>query len=413
MKVIRLSASNVLRLKAVEVEPAGTVQIVAGKNGAGKSSLLNALYLALAGGQASREIAKPVREGEEWAEVQLDLGSLIVTRTWDDKGKTTLTVKAADGGNYKSPQTLLDQLIGKLSFDPLAFTRLSAREQREALLDLLGLDFTEADAERQRLYDLRTDTGRRAHAFGEVPKLPKGAPIDEVSASSILDRIRAASDLESKARSFDRQIQEREQRIELTLSRLEDLRSQIASLEDEATGHKDSIAQLTDARNGLPEPEDGAALQAELAQVEDRNKAARDNRRILEAAEQQNALQEEYAAFGRQIEGLDRAKADAIAAAEMPVAGLGFDESGVTFGGVPFGQASSAEQIRVSLAMAMALNPTLRVIRIMDGSLLDADSMAAIRAAAEEHDVQVWIEVVGDGDGDPATIVIDDGEIVR
>ena len=413
MKVIRLSASNVLRLKAVEVEPAGTVQIVAGKNGAGKSSLLNALYLALAGGQASREITKPVREGEEWAEVQLDLGSLIVTRTWDDKGKTTLTVKAADGGNYKSPQTLLDQLIGKLSFDPLAFTRLSAREQREALLDLLGLDFTEADAERQRLYDLRTDTGRRAHAFGEVPKLLKGAPIDEVSASSILDRIRAASDLESKARSFDRQIQEREQRIELILSRLEDLRSQIASLEDEATGHKNSIAQLTDARNGLPEPEDGAALQAELAQVEDRNKAARDNRRILEAAEQQNALQEEYAAFGRQIEGLDRAKADAIAAAEMPVAGLGFDESGVTFGGVPFGQASSAEQIRVSLAMAMALNPTLRVIRIMDGSLLDSDSMAAIRAAAEEHDVQVWIEVVGDGDGDPATIVIDDGEIVR
>ena len=413
MKVIRLSASNVLRLKAVEVEPAGTVQIIAGKNGAGKSSLLNALYLALAGGQASREIAKPVREGEEWAEVQLDLGSLIVTRTWDDKGKTTLTVKAADGGNYKSPQTLLDQLIGKLSFDPLAFTRLSAREQREALLDLLGLDFTEADAERQRLYDLRTDTGRRAHAFGEVPKLPKGAPIDEVSASSILDRIRTASDLESKARGFDRQIQEREQRIELILSRLEDLRSQIDALEDEATGHKNSIAQLTDARNGLPEPEDGAALQAELAQVEDRNKAARDNRRILEAAEQQNALQEEYAAFGRQIEGLDRAKADAIAAAEMPVAGLGFDESGVTFGGVPFGQASSAEQIRVSLAMAMALNPTLRVIRIMDGSLLDADSMAAIRAAAEEHDVQVWIEVVGDGDGDPATIVIDDGEIVR
>ena len=103
----------------------------------------------------------------------------------------------------------------------------------------------------------------------------------------------------------------------------------------------------------------------------------------------------------------------ARSAAEMPVAGLGFDESGVTFGGVPFGQASSAEQIRVSLAMAMALNPTLRVIRIMDGSLLDADSMAAIRAAAEEHDVQVWIEVVGDGDGDPATIVIDDGEIVR
>ena len=54
MKILRLSASNVMRLRAVEIEPAGTVQIVAGKNGAGKSSVLNALWLALGGGAASR-----------------------------------------------------------------------------------------------------------------------------------------------------------------------------------------------------------------------------------------------------------------------------------------------------------------------------------------------------------------------
>jgi DNA repair exonuclease SbcCD ATPase subunit len=144
MKVIRLSASNIMRLRAVEVEPNGTVQIVAGKNGAGKSSLLNALYLALAGGQASREIAKPVRAGEEWAEVDVTIAgenvTLLITRTWDEKG-THLTVKYSDGAKVSTPQTLLDSLLGALTFDPLEFTRQRPADQRQTLLDLLGLDF--------------------------------------------------------------------------------------------------------------------------------------------------------------------------------------------------------------------------------------------------------------------------------
>jgi hypothetical protein len=58
----------------------------------------------------------------------------------------------------------------------------------------------------------------------------------------------------------------------------------------------------------------------------------------------------------------------------------------------------------------MNLNPTLRVIRIMDGSLLDADSLAAIAAAASAADYQVWIERVDD-DGAVGAVIIEDGEI--
>jgi hypothetical protein len=84
----------------------------------------------------------------------------------------------------------------------------------------------------------------------------------------------------------------------------------------------------------------------------------------------------------------------------------------VTFGGVPFSQASSAEQVRVSFAMACALNPTLRVVRIMDGSLLDSDSLGMIRQAAEAADMQVFIEMVGAASDDPAAVVISDGEVI-
>ena len=75
---------------------------------------------------------------------------------------------------------------------------------------------------------------------------------------------------------------------------------------------------------------------------------------------------------------------------------VGFTDEGVTYNGVPFSQASSAEQIRVSLAMAMALNPKLRVVRILDGSLLDADSMRQVAEMATAADYQVWVERVAD-----------------
>ena len=61
--------------------------------------------------------------------------------------------------------------------------------------------------------------------------------------------------------------------------------------------------------------------------------------------------------------------------------------------------------------MAMALNPELRVIRILDGSLLDRDNLALIAEAAAEHDYQVWIERVSDDS--PTAVVIEDGEVVE
>jgi hypothetical protein len=66
----------------------------------------------------------------------------------------------------------------------------------------------------------------------------------------------------------------------------------------------------------------------------------------------------------------------------------------VLYQGLPFGQASNSEQIRVSMALAMASNPKLRVLRISDGSLLDSDSMELVANEAEKHGFQVWIERV-------------------
>jgi ATPase subunit of ABC transporter with duplicated ATPase domains len=400
MKIIRFSAENIKRLRAVEITPDGTVQVITGKNAAGKSSVLDAIWLALGGGAASKNTAKPIRAGQDTASVRLDLGDLVVTRTWAGD-KTTLTVTAADGAKYSSPQGVLDSLVGRLSFDPLEFTRLSAGNQVAALLDIVDLDvdLDQLAADRKATYEQRTQVGRTAKVlegqvfgFGEPIE---GVPEVEVSVSDLLAQYRHADEL-NRGHQTAVQDQARE------TSRVASLKSQLAAAE-----------QSRDAAQGFldlfPDVPDLDAIQAQIDSAEDVNEHVRANAARGQAQASLTAVRGESDRLTSVIAAIDQAKAEALAGAAFPVDGLGFDDNGVTFEGVPFSQASSAEQIRVSLAMAMSLNPKLRVIRILDGSLLDADSMALIAGMAAEGDYQVWIERVSDDSG--VGVVIEDGQV--
>lgn len=398
MKIVRFTAENVKRLKAVEIEPDGTLQVITGRNAQGKSSVLDAIWLALGGGAASRGTVKPVRDGEESAIVKLDLGDLRVTRSWNKSGNSTLKVESADGAQFKSPQSMLDGLVGSLSFDPLEFTRKSGREQVEALLSLtdLDLDLDAHAVEVDRIYSTRTQIGRDANAFGQIG-INESLPTVEERAGELIEQIQTVKDNARVKRS-------REIEIEQTAQRIEELKTELEARRAE-------LEESRNALNGIGELPDTTELEARLATIEETNAAIRANNVNIERAKQQSALEADYKRHTEMLAELDRKKADALAKATFPVDGLGFDETGVTYQGVPFSQASSAEQIRVSLGMAMALNPDLRVIRILDGSLVDADGMKQIAELAAAGDFQVWIERVEDSS--ESAVVIEDGQVAE
>lgn len=393
MKIIQLTASNVKRLKAVDITPDGTLQVVGGRNAQGKSSVLDSIWLALGGGKAGKETSRPIRDGEEKASVTLDLGELVVTRTWTATG-TKLQVQNADGANYKSPQGMLDALVGQLSFDPLAFTRLSARDQRDALLALVDLDvdLDALAADRQHMYDRRAELGRQGKQIGEV-SVDSSLPVEETSFREL------ATELQ-RAQAHNRDIEvAQDSRTRLT--------DRIAQLESDLASAKSDLANVE--KDAAQEPIDTAEINARLESIEDTNAKIRTNNQAKERAAEKDRLRSDYTSLTQQIEALDKQKADALSAAKFPVDGLAFDEQGVTYQGVPFSQASSAEQIKVSLGMGMALNPKLRVLVIKDGSLLDDDAMTAIREVVQEQDFQLWIERVGDAD--QGAVVLEDGEV--
>lgn len=395
MKIVSLEAENYKRLKAVNITPDGDLVVVGGRNAQGKSSVLDAIWAAL-GGRDGNKASKPIRDGEETARVRLDLGDLIVTRTW--KGDTTagtVKVEAANGAVFRSPQTMLDSLVGRLSFDPLAFTRLSARDQRDALLGMVELDedVEALDAQRASLFSQRTEVGREGKSLGEAPPVDESLPDAPANAADLIAKLRAVEGHNARIAAAREKVERLDDRIDLLAAQLNEVRRERA----EASCIAGEASLST------------APLETDLEDIEARNNAIRANNAAKEHAARVDGLRAKYDGLSANIEELDARKAAALAGAKFPVDGLGFDEHGVTFQGVPFAQASSAEQIRVSLGMAVAANPELRVIRIMDGSLLDDDNLALIAKAAADHDMQVWVERVGTSDG--MGIVIEDGEV--
>src|SRR6266852_4238630 len=84
MKIVKFSAENIKKLKAVEITPDGTLVEITGPNGSGKSSVLDAIFYALGG--ASDVPSHVIRQGENRATVTLDLGTLVVTRHFTEGG---------------------------------------------------------------------------------------------------------------------------------------------------------------------------------------------------------------------------------------------------------------------------------------------------------------------------------------
>jgi predicted ABC-type transport system involved in lysophospholipase L1 biosynthesis ATPase subunit len=459
MKIVRLTAENIKKLRAVQIAPTGEVVTISGKNGAGKTSILDSIWWALAGTKTIQ--ATPIRKGETKARIKLDLGELIVERKFSETG-STLTVESADGARFPSPQKMLDALLGELSFDPLAFARMEPRKQFDELrrVSKLDVDIDKLNAQNASDYAKRTDVNRdakakRAQAEGiAVPAEVKADPVDEsalvdelqkagetnaeietrkgrrdaaqaavarlktdaANATKMAEKVRTDADLahseagRAAQAAYDTAVRDAGAALTKALTEADRWESTAKQATEEAA----TLERKLDDAPPLPLPADVATLRQKIDAAKQIN-AAIDTRK--QAMGRKDALTKEAIALETQsreiterMSARDKAKEDGIKNATMPVAGLGFGDGEVTYNGIPFEQASSAEQLRVSMAIAMAANPKLRVIRIVDGSLLDEDSLAAISEMAKADDFQVWIEQVSSSG--TVGVVIDDGAVV-
>jgi chromosome segregation ATPase len=405
MRIIQFEAENVKRLKAVAITPAGNVVQITGPNGSGKSSVLDAILWALAGTKDMDP--EPIRQGETSARIRLDLGEVVVTRKFTASG-STLTVQADNGAKFPSPQKMLDELLGALSADPLAFTRLAPAAQRRQLGDLVGLSgvLAKLDTARADLYTARTEAGRDVKRLqGAVASYADAPDVDPVDVAALMGELAVIETKEKAAAAWQKDVNEASAGVTECDKRIASLLLEI----EQAQAYRAECQSRVESLQANPVMSYGSA-ESVRAQIMD---AQRVNA-MAERAKQRTALQAELtqaerlvAELTENIAACDEAKDTLVKATALPLEGLAFAEEGLTYNGVPLSQASSAEQLRVSTAIAMALNPKLRIIRIKDGSLLDESSLALLEQMANAHDFQVWIERV-DTSG-TVGVVMEDG----
>ncbi len=406
MKIIELRAQNIKRLTAVEIHPDGDLVVISGRNGQGKTSVLDSIMYALGGKSCIPE--RPVREGANVGVITLDLGDLKITRTMTPGGAATLHVEDAKGRKMSAPQGVLDKLVGRLSFDPMLFLRQRPKDQVETVRAVTGLDLSDIDAERIENYEQRTESRRiakRMRALVDEIVHYDDAPDEEISVAAVSDELETAGKVCAKIDADIQRADSEDILIAAAERDIQDLHRKIKYLNDSIGEHKARRAKArNDAKIDRP---DVQAIRDRLGNAEGINAKVRSNAKRADAMTTAENLDEDVAKLSKTIERLDKKRADAIAAADMPIKGLEFDDAGVTLDGIPFEQASSAEQLRTSVAMGIALNPELRVLLIRDGSLLDEDGLRMMAKMAAEADAQVWIERVGTADADG--IVIEDG----
>lgn len=431
LKILAMRLENIKKVSFVQIRPKGDMVYITGPNGSGKTSILDAIEWGITG--TSNVPSQPIKKGQNVGKIQIDLGDFKLIRhftrvdpTKSEKGNTYITKLILEGKNretFKSPQNLLDSFMGRISFDPLEFTRMDDKRQLETLRGLvtLDVDLDKLEAEKLEAYNSRRDAGRdldSANArLAALPPPPPGLPEKAIDTDALTQKLQNAANHNSViASQKQEQVRKRElaiaevERVKAINEEIAQLRKKILQLEQEVATRDTEHRRLTADADAMKfeAPIDTAEVAAELSQAQTTNGAIA-RRDVYNSVKQQVATAEEtWKKHDETVKAKEAERAAAIARAKMPIPGLSIGDGEVLFKELPFSQASNAEQIAVSTSLAMASNPKLRVLRIKDGSLLDTKSLELIAKMAGDHDYQIWIERVDAGSA--VGVVMEDGE---
>ena len=416
MKITKLEVRNFIGIEETTIDPK-KMNIIAGKNGKGKTSIIEAIKAAFRGAGQDK-----IRVGESKAEIFLSTDDIEIKRSITAKGGSVTVTR--DGKVLPKPQTFLDGIIGDFSFEPVKFFAMSAKEQTEYLLkaipvratleqlkawtaDLVGglddyskLHGLEAVAElTATLYQERAGANAKVKqlegAAAELKaKIPAGAkPVDAAELNALVEQI-------SGARAAEQRMAELARRTEQLNADVEDIEAQIVALTEKANDKRNEAERLQ-AEMVTVNVVDLEPLQARLAELQQAQAASRDIGRLED-------MRAEYRTAHKRAEELDKAvktlqkdaPAELMAEADMPVEGLAFEEGSFTLNKVPIQNLSTSEKARLAVAVTRNLNKDYAIKAIcLDGfESLDTETQKAFITEAGKDDFQYFITKVADLD---------------
>ena len=411
MRLLQYTVHNVKRITDVTIAADGAnLVLVGGKNGAGKSSAIDALLMAICGKTKTEWPDVPIRDGETVAEVPVSLGgipgdlgidtkTLTVVRRWEQsRGKIvdSLKILDEDGDEAATPQKILDELFRNRALDPMSLEQMSKADRRRLLMDAVGVTdvYEETQAAHESAYKERTVVNRDGKALAAlVAGMPthSDAPDADVVVSELLVELEHAKDVNKQLEDYRAAVAD----VELARTRLEKAEALVAELFTSESARDESV------------------ILGQIAAAEGMNKKRADNAAKKAKEAELDALRAKSASLSAEIERHKMRQESAISSAAWPVEGLAVDSEGLLLNGIPVEQCSTSERIKLWTYLSAAMNPELRLLVIKDGNDLDLDSLRELDTFLQANDFQAIVEFVvrGKEDEDRCAVVIRDGSL--
>ena len=136
MRISKLNIKNTYGISQFEL--GGESVELTGSNGTGKSSVIDAIRLALTNNSKRKYIIKK-GENEASIYVELDDGTTINRKKRNDKSDYK-SIKDGNGNEINSPESFLKDIFTPLQLEPVEFLDMSEQEQNRILLNLIKFD---------------------------------------------------------------------------------------------------------------------------------------------------------------------------------------------------------------------------------------------------------------------------------
>lgn len=400
VKINQLEIENIKRIKAVKLTPTENgLTIIGGKNGQGKTSVLDAISWAL-GGDKFRP-SQPCRDGSvipPILHIALSNG-LVVER----KGNNS-SLKVIDPSGNKGGQQLLNEFVEQLALNLPKFMQQSNKEKANTLLKIIGVGDTlyTLETNEQRLYNQRHAIGQIADQkakFAKEMPLYDNVPKEPISAAELIRKQQ-----EILARNGENQ-RKRENLAHIKaeyskgIAELEVLHKKLEELKYDLDIAEKSAENLQD--------ESTAELEANITDIENINARIRANLEREKAEIDAEGYKQQYDELTSQIEEIRKAKTDLLKGADLPLEGLSVEDGELTYNGYKWDNMSGAEQLKVSTAIVRKLNPNCGFVLLDKLEQMDNDTLKEFGEWLEKEGLQAIATRVSTGD--ECSIIIEDG----
>lgn len=387
LRVSHVKISNILGVEELEFDPGKAVTLISGSNGSGKTSVLEALRAALAGGHD----AKLLRNGEKKAEVVLVLSDGVKIEKKISEGRSGVTVTHPKTGAMSAPQTILNELTDHLAANPISFLTASAKDRVKTFLELV--DPTPDPEKLSAITDLCSDQFSPANdAFGTLE--------------------RAAKDLSAQRRNINREVKEKRASVRQIRDSLpegappEDTEKELANIEEEMKEANNRLTRTIESIRAEADKkiEDAKELhQKKIAGLQDRNRELVAFSKAASAAElaesmeaSLKALEQDAETFTEALENVQSLSKELCS--ELPIAGAEILDGELFIDGVAFDTLNESRRVQVAVELSElhAANKSLPLICVDGLERLDSDSMTLFLEAAKKSDCQMIMTRVTD-----------------